>query len=166
MKRGLRQFAGAGLLLASALVVLATAQEKAKTGEEPRQVALRGRVVCVTEEFERLYQATPDCEHRGHVYGLKTAEGKLHPFLPTDAAAAIYDDPRFRERELLITARLFPVISFIEVIKLQSVREGKIHDLYYFCEVCNIVTHKPGPCVCCREPVEFRETLPESSPES
>jgi hypothetical protein len=95
------------LLLLGALPWAARGQEQ--TTAEPRPVTLRGRVVCVTEEFGRLYQATPDCAHRGHVYGLQTAEGKLYPFLPTDAAAAI-----------------------------------------------------PGPCVCCQEPVEFRETPAET----
>jgi len=165
MERRLKQVATLALLLISALSPVAPAQEKAKAGEEPRQVMLRGRVVCITEEFQRLYQAEADCDRRGHVYGLKTAEGKLYSFLPTDMAAAIYDDQRFRERELQVTARLFPQTSFIEVIKLQSVRAGKVYDLYYYCEVCNIATHKPGPCVCCHEPVEFRETPAEEGKE-
>jgi len=158
------------LLLAAALPLMASAQDKPKApkaskapkvADESRKMALRGRVVCLTEEVERRYHVKSDCEHRGHVYSLKTADGKLHSFLPTDTAAAIYEDQRFRERELQVTARPFPDSSFIEVIKLQSLREGKLYDLYYFCEVCNIETHKPGECVCCHAPVEFREELVE-----
>ena len=138
----------------------ASAQVKSEANQSPAQpapVALRGRVVCLTEEYQRLYQAVPDCDKRGHVYGLKTADGQLYAFLPTDMAAAISDDQRFRERELLVTARQFPASSFVEVIKLQSIRDGKRYDLFYFCEVCNIQSHKPGPCDCCQDPVIFHE---------
>jgi len=150
------------LLLIIAMPLAAMAQEKATVAEESKPVILHGHVVCITEELQRLYQVTPDCERRGHVYGLKTTDGKLYPFLPTDTAAAIFSDQRVRERELRVTARLFPQAPFIEVIKLQSLREGKLYDLYYYCEVCNITTHKPGHCVCCQQEVEFRETPAEA----
>ena len=157
MRLRLGQFAGA-LTMIAVLSFASPAQEKARAADEPRQEALRGRVVCLTEEFQRRYGVAPECERRGHVYGLKTADGKLYPFLPTDTAAAVYDDPRFRERELQVLARIFPQAPYLEVIKLQSLRGGKLYDLYYYCEVCNIVTHKPGECVCCHDQVEFRET--------
>jgi hypothetical protein len=118
-------------------------------------------VICLTEELQKPYQINPDCDARGHVYTLKTAEGKLYPFLPVDTAAAIWNDERFRQRDLQITARTFPNTDFIEVIRLQSWRDGKLHNLYYFCDVCSISSHKPGPCECCQEPYEFRETPSE-----
>ena len=124
-----------------------------------RDVKVRGRIVCLTEELQRQYQVQPDCDARGHVYTLKTADGKLYPILPTDSAAAVWLDQRYRERELQITARLFPQTSYLEVIRYQSWRDGKLHDLDYYCAVCNITEHKPMPCVCCQDPVEFREYL-------
>src|SRR5262249_23718338 len=126
--------------------------------DDAQNVSLRGRVICLTEELQKSYQLTPDCETRGHVYTLKTVEGKLYPFLPIDTAAAIWMDERYRTRDLQITARLFSKTNFIEVIKFQSWLNGKLHDLYYFCDICNITTHKPGPCECCQEPVVFHET--------
>src|SRR5439155_16411900 len=80
------------LLLTGALPLMTPAQEKPKAPkaiDESQKVELRGHVVCLAEEFERLYHVTPDCEHRGHIYGLKTADGKLYSFLPTDSAAAL-----------------------------------------------------------------------------
>ena len=159
MKVGRREFAGASLLSMTGFVAVVRAQDKEKSPEQPQTVVLRGRVVCLAEEYQKLYQAVADCEHRGHTYALKTDAGKLYPFLPTDTAAAIYLDERYRVRELQVTARIFPQVSFIEVIKLQSWRDKQLYNLYYFCDVCNIATHKPGPCECCQEPVQFRETL-------
>jgi rubrerythrin len=46
----------------------------------------------------------------------------------------------------------------LELIKVQSIREGKLYDIYYFCEICNIREYAPGLCPCCRNELEFRET--------
>jgi hypothetical protein len=162
MKTDRRQFIASSLLSAGALSVPIRAAGSGHPSDEPKNVSLRGRIVCLTEEFEKLYQVIPDCENRGHVYTLKTADGKLYPLLPVDTAAAVWMDERFRQRELQVTGRIFPQGSFIEVFRLQSWRSGKLHDLYYFCDVCMISTHKPGPCECCQDPVQFRETPAET----
>jgi len=159
-----RQFVTSSLLAAGLLSmsqVDAEAADELQSGDDAKNVSLGGRVICLTEELQKLYQIAPDCETRGHVYTLKTNEGKLYPFLPIDTAAAIWMDERYRTRDLQVTARLFPQTSFIEVIKLQSWLKGKLHDLYYYCDICAITAHKPGPCECCQEPVEFRETPAE-----
>lgn len=163
MKSDRRRFIVASLLSAGAISLPASAQDKAKSSGEPQTVSIRGRVICLTEELQKAYQVIPDCENRGHVYTLKTNDGKLHPFLPVDSAAAVWMDERYRQRELQVTARLFPQTNFIEVIKFQSWRNGKLHDLYYFCDVCYISSHKPGPCECCQDPVQFRETPAEDN---
>jgi hypothetical protein len=162
MKSDRRQFIASSLLSAGALSLPVRAaggsHSSDETKAETKNVSLRGRVVCLTEEFEKLYQAIPDCDNRGHVYTLKSADGKFYPFLPVDTAAAIWMDERYRQRELQVTGRVFPQGSFIEVFRLQSWLNGKLHNLYYFCDVCMISTHKPGPCECCQDPVQFRET--------
>lgn len=153
-----RHFIATVLLATGALAAPAQAQSKNKLLDDGKNITLRGRVVCVTEELQQSFQLTPDCATRGHVYALRTLDDQLHPFLPTDLAAALWLDARVRDRELQITARPFPRTDFVEVIKLQSWRFGKLCDLDYYCDVCNVATHKPGPCVCCQEPVQFRET--------
>jgi hypothetical protein len=142
------------LLALPALPLLVQAQEAALPF---KPVVLRGRVVNLADVMQQKYQATLDAQ-RAVIYCLKTAEGKFYPFLPADLAAAIYEDERFRQRELQVTARTFAELPFIEIIKLQSVKWGRVFDLYYFCEVCNITTHKPGACECCQDPVVFTET--------
>jgi hypothetical protein len=161
MQQDRRQFIACSLISAGALSFPVKAQENSEKAAEAKMVGLRGRVVCLTEELEKRYQILPECQSRGHVYSLKTEDGKIHPFLPTDTAAAIWMDKRFRERELQVTARIFPESSFLEVVNLQSWRDGKLHDLYYYCDVCAISTHKPGPCECCQDPYQFRETPAE-----
>jgi hypothetical protein len=159
MKSHRREFIAASLASLGALSLPANAQDKHATADEARDASLRGRVVCLTEELDKLYNVLPECDKRGHVYSLKTSDGKLHPFLPTDTSAAVWMDERYRQRDLQIAVRLFPQTSFIEVIKFQSWKDGKLHDLYYYCDVCAITSNKPGACECCQEPVEFREIL-------
>jgi hypothetical protein len=158
MNSGRRQFIAASLLASGAFSAPARAQGKTEPSDQPRTVSLRGRVICYTEELQKPYQVIPDCEARGHVYTLKTGDAGLYPLLPVDTAAAAWMDERYRQRELQVTARLFPNTNFIEVVRFQSWRDGRLHDLYYFCDVCSITTHKPGPCECCQDPVQFRET--------
>ncbi len=162
MKSNRREFVAASLLSVGALSLPAQAQDK-NSDEDARTVSLRGRIVCLTEELDKRFNVLPDCDNRHHVYSLKTADGKIYPLLPTDTAAAVWMDERFRQRELQITARAFPNTSYIEVIKLQSWLNGKLHDLYYYCDICAITAFKPGPCECCQEPVEFRETPAEDN---
>src|SRR5262245_62796877 len=108
MKSGRRQFIASSLFAAGAFPFQASAQDRTKSSGEAQIVSLRGKVICLTEELQKLYQIAPDCETRGHVYTLKTAEGKSYPFLPVDTAAAIWMDERFRQRDLQVTARTFP----------------------------------------------------------
>ena len=158
MKPHRREFIVASLASLGALSLPVNAQDKPATADEARDASLRGRVFCLTEELDNRYKVLPECDKRGHVYSLKTGDGKLHPFLPTDTSAAIWMDERYRQRDLQVAVRVFPQASFIEVIKFQSWKDGKLNDLYYYCDVCAITANKPGACECCQEPVEFRET--------
>ncbi|MFN7623457.1 MAG: hypothetical protein ACK5RS_09935, partial [Acidobacteriota bacterium] len=156
MRSERRQFIVGALALASPLPLT-------PVSAGPKTVAVRGNIICLTEELARLYEVIPDCDDRGHLYAVRTAAGETYPLLPVDAAAAVWMDERYRQRELNVVARIFPQGPHLEVIKYQSFKDGQLHDLDYFCDVCMISTHKPGPCECCQDPVVFRER-PASPP--
>jgi hypothetical protein len=77
--------------------------------------------------------------------------------VPNDEEAAIFSDHRVRERDLQLTVKVHPG-DRLELVKVQSIRQGKLYDLYFFCELCNITAYAPGLCPCCRNELEFRET--------
>jgi hypothetical protein len=110
--------------------------------QESKQMIVRGRVVSLDSPG---------------VYGFKSENGTSYSFLADDVMTGMFGDKRVRDRLLKITAQLHPD-SRLEVIKVQSILNGKLNDLYYFCELCNITAYAPGPCPCCREELEFRET--------
>lgn len=155
MNQKRRQFIAGSLLIAGPLTSIAAGDSPAAA----QDITVRGRAICLTEELERLYGVISDCDDRGHLYAIRTADGKTYPLLPVDTASAVWMDDRYRQRELNVIARIFPQGPHLEVIKFQSWKNGQLHDLDYFCDVCMISTHKPGPCECCQDPVVFRERI-------
>jgi hypothetical protein len=131
------------------------AQQSEPAGQ-PGLVVLRGHVICLDATGKRL-DALLGGNGPGVRYALSDNGGKLHDFSSIDASAAIFTDQRVRQRELQVTAQS-TVKHQLEIIRVQSIREGKLYDLYYFCELCNIRAYAPGLCPCCRNEMEFRET--------
>jgi hypothetical protein len=130
----------------------AYARLRAPSAGEDAVVELRGRVVCLGEG------ATGEsCAGGPHRFALETPGGGRYAFRSADPLAAMFVDDRVRERELVVRARKDPA-GELETIKVYSVRNGRLFDLDYFCEVCNIVAYAPGPCVCCGRPMALRET--------
>jgi hypothetical protein len=127
-------------------------------GSDQSLVIVRGHAVCL-DALGRDDESFLGCSGANHNFGFESKSGKLYKFLPTDPMTAIFSDNRVRQRELQISARLHSGDQ-LEIIKVQSVREGKLHDVFYFCEVCNIKAYVPGLCPCCRSELEFRETPP------
>ena len=124
-------------------------------GAADRSLAVvRGRVVCLD-----LRGLAVGCSDATTNFGLLSADGKRYKFLSSDSSTAMFADSRVRQRELQVTAKLLPDDK-LEIITVQSIRDGKLYDLYYFCALCTIPAYAPGPCVCCRQELEFRETPP------
>jgi hypothetical protein len=117
---------------------------------------IRGRIVCLDS---RDRGEVVGCTDAANNFGLLSTDGKLYRFLSTDSSTAMFTDQRVRRRDLQITAK--PLAgNKLEIVTVQSVREGKLYDIYYFCELCNVRAYAPGPCPCCRNELEFRETPP------
>ena len=132
------------------LILLAPFTSTAIGGEAASEdaplVILRGRVNCQGQA----------CDTASGRFEFATTAGQHYTFLEGDELALIFRDPRVRSRELQITARLHAK-DRLEIIKVKSVVNGRLHDLYYFCEVCNITAYAPGPCPCCRNELQFFE---------
>ena len=43
------------------------------------------------------------------------------------------------------------------VEKIFTVKDGELHRVTYYCEICHITTHEPGPCMCCQGDTDLRE---------
>jgi hypothetical protein len=130
----------------------ASGQIPSRAAGEDTIVELRGRVVCLGDGT-----VLRPCAAASDRFALETPGGGRYVFRPGDPLAGMFADDRIRERELFVRARKAPSEE-LEAIKLYSVRNGRLHDLDYFCEVCNVVAYAPGLCPCCRRPMVLRET--------
>ena len=113
----------------------------------------RGRVVCLPEETNRVSQTS---QHE-HIYGFKTQDGVYYTLLRTKLSEALFLDERLRKKDLLLKGTVLPKTQTLDVKHIKSIRNGVVHDLYYYCDVCAIDFVSPEECVCCRGPVELIE---------
>ena len=127
-----------------------------KTGSLTK-ITIQGRVVCLHEELHQRYGMDMPTQHR-HVYGFKTKDDQYFLLLENNLSGALFQDPVVRKRELILTAWLFPDSQIIDVVTMKSIKDGTIHDRYYYCVICAIRTAVPGPCMCCQDDVERVET--------
>ena len=111
--------------------------------------------------MHRVHQTELPTNHE-HIYGFKTTNGVYYTLLRTALSEALFADERLREKELLLTGYALPKSQIFDVTKMKSIRKGVVCDLYYYCDVCAVRTVAPGPCVCCRAPVELVEEPLES----
>lgn len=116
---------------------------------------IRGRAVCLDAAGHEVGSVF-GCPETGSRFGFASKDGRLYKFLPADTMTPVFTDTRVRQRELQITARLHTGDQ-LEIIKVQSVKDGKLYDIFYYCDVCSITAYTPGLCPCCRNELEFRE---------
>ena len=135
--------------------------------EKPAAFDERGRVICLIEEMKEKYQAQAAPGH-DHLVGFRVedkaaAGGARYCTIFRNAGSeALFVDKRFKGRDLRVYGRVFPSSSVLEVTRFQWYRDGKLMDVYYWCEVCSIRGVDPGPCACCQAKVELREAPAES----
>ena len=123
---------------------------------EAANLVVTGLLVCLDGSLkEKACGALPEN------LGLKAAGGKIYPLEKHDNVDALFVEKRLQTREFRLTLRKAVSSPWFELVKSQFIRGGKVYDFHYFCEVCNITTHAPGICLCCREPTEYREHLAE-----
>ena len=147
------------LLLATTVTLLAgerTPAPKAGTNSATA-LELRGKMVCLSEEMQRLYAANVPEKHQ-HDYGFRTESGAFYSLVRTPLSEALLTDTNLHSKNLVLKGRTFPKSQLFEVTgNLHSIRDGKLNELYYYCDICSIKGSVPGPCLCCREPVHLVE---------
>ncbi|MDE0685934.1 MAG: hypothetical protein OXI63_23655 [Candidatus Poribacteria bacterium] len=124
--------------------------------QKAQEVELHGNIVCLAEEMHTHYKVELFGNHE-HLYGVKTEEGEYYTLLRTSLAEALFVDERLPEKDLVIKGRVFPKTQLLEVTRFYSIRDGVLHDLYYYCDTCYIRTVAPGNCDCCQAPVVLIE---------
>jgi hypothetical protein len=88
---------------------------------------------------------------------LVTKDGKTYPLLKDAGSRMFFKDAQLLKRPMRLTGRLLPGSEILQVINVHSLKDGKLHDVYYWCDICTIKGFEAGICDCCGGPMEFRE---------
>lgn len=90
-----------------------------------------------------------------HAGGLALVDGgTTRPLVEDDGARMFAWDDRLRGRPVRLTA--VPGAA-LRVIFVQTVKDGDVYDVDYWCEICQISMTFPGTCYCCGDPNVLRE---------
>ena len=138
------------------LIFLMSGAKPVTEEQKPSELELRGKIVCLAEEMHTHYAVELFKTH-DHLYGVKTEDGKYYTLLRTSLAEALFVDERLHEKDLIINSRVFPNTQLLEVIRFYAVKDGVVHELYYYCDTCYIRAVAPGNCDCCQAPVVLIE---------
>ena len=133
------------LALLLSLTVLAGAAWAEKPAE---QATIRGHVI----------PGEPVVQHVDETVKLLGADGKTWELVvEADNYHALHDKQ--------LAGRLWEIVGpphemgRFEVRQIFTVKDGVRHKVTYYCEICHIVSYRPGQCMCCQEDVELRETV-------
>lgn len=94
-----------------------------------------------------LQSGAPVLKMKDKTYHLVTSDDEIQDTLA---------DKRVAGRTLQVEGKWKTPDTF-DVRRFFTVHDGKLFKLTYYCDVCNITTYKPGPCMCCQKPTEPRE---------
>jgi hypothetical protein len=128
--------------------VLAFRADNAKSA--PNQY-FTGKIVLV-EDIKAKIDAKTNATH-----ALVSEGGKVYPLVPDAGSRMFAKDKRLLNRPMRLTARLHEKSNMLEVINVHSIKNGKLHDVYYWCDICTIKGFENHKCDCCGGPMELRE---------
>jgi hypothetical protein len=111
------------------------------------EVTLRGRL-----DPQSIQASTSADQPLGFV----TTDGKKYQVVGDSIGNAQLRDHQLIDRDWELVGSMRPDGQF-GIVKLFTVKDGKRYRVTYYCEICHIVTHEPGRCMCCQGPTELQE---------
>jgi hypothetical protein len=114
------------------------------------RVTIRGHVVPADPVVQHVDETVKLIGEDGKTWDLVVEADNYHALLDKQLAGRLWeieghpqDGGRFEVREMF------------------TVKDGVRHKVTYYCEICHIVSYRPGQCMCCQEEVELREDVYE-----
>ena len=142
-------------VLAIAATPLLLAPFAGSAPETPQQ-ELSGKVVPLAEALEKA-GAKLDKDAAPYWLSLVTEDGKAYPLVKDSGSRMFFKDKQLLNRPVQLTGRLVSDPKMLQVLSVRTVVNGKMHEPYYWCDICKIKRFEPGLCDCCNAPLEFRE---------
>jgi hypothetical protein len=124
--------------------------------EQPKNQTIDGKVVPLAWLLEK-FGAKLDPDAAPQWLALVTDDGKVYPLVKDDGSRMFFKDAKLVNRPMRLTGRLFRDTHLLQVVQVQSLVKGEPHDVFYWCEVCQIKRFEKKVCDCCGGPMELRE---------
>lgn len=122
--------------------------------DPPKPVAFDGKVQPLAAVLKKL-DVKADADTDG--LALVTADGEVLTLVKDDASRKLFLDPALHDRPVKLTAVKLPGTQMLKVEKVQTVKDGKLFDVDYWCDQCVLAATQPGKCMCCGSDVVLRE---------
>src|SRR5262245_33319180 len=84
-------------------------------------------------------------------------DGHTYPLVKDPGSRMFFKDKNLLNRPMRLTGQLVGDAKMLQVLQVRSVVNGKLHEPYYWCDICKIKRFEPNNCDCCGAPLEFRE---------
>jgi hypothetical protein len=125
--------------------------------KEEKTIQLDGKVVPLAGVLEK-FGSKLDAEAAPHWLALVTDKGKVYPLIKDDGSRLFFADPHLQNRSMRVTGRLFQDTHLLQVLSVNSVKDGQLFEIYYWCDICSIRRNELlKKCDCCGGPMELRE---------
>jgi hypothetical protein len=147
-QRRLALFIALGLALAPFL--------RAADSPPARPQFFTGKVVPLASLLEKIGSKL-DKDAQPHWLALVSDDGKIYPLIKDAGSRMFFADKEMLNRPMRLTGRTFENSNLLQVLQVHSLVNGQLHDVYYWCDVCQIKIYEKRDCECCGAPVERRE---------
>jgi hypothetical protein len=143
------------LVVCAALAFCAGPVLVAAPREEKRE-SFTGKVVPLASLVEKLGSKL-DADAAPHWLALVTDDGKVYPLIKDSGSRMFFKDKALLNRPMRVTGRLLPGSQLLQLVEVHSLRMGKLHEVYYWCNVCSIRRGEKNLCECCGGPMDLKE---------
>src|SRR5262245_48452308 len=126
------------------------------TSAQPKNAEFAGKVVPLADSLDKL-GAKLDKDAAPFWLALVTDDGKVYPLIKDSGSRMFFKDKQLSNRPMKITGRLLGEPRMLQVLSVRSVVNGRVHEPYYWCDICKIKRFEPNACDCCQADLEFRE---------
>jgi hypothetical protein len=140
---------------AIAILMLSLATARAG-GDADKTQYYMGKVVPVAGLVEK-FGGKLDSDAASTSLALVADDGKVYTLVKDDGSRMFFLDKRLLNRPMRLTGRLLPGSQLLQVVEVHSYKDGVLHNVYYWCDVCAIKRFEKKLCDCCGAPMQLRE---------
>lgn len=88
---------------------------------------------------------------------LVSKNGMFYTIIKDASSNLLFLDEQLLNRDIRLTAHLQPDKLSLKIEKLQTIKDGKIFDVDYWCDQCQFAAKEAGKCLCCGSDTVLRE---------